>query len=115
MQTFSTAERQIAKRLGETGERAGIDPDEARRRLEVLFWAEREAGDLADCRHRNELEHDRRRGTDRRAAAAGWLEVGDRAARSVLGAAVVVLLILTLAGLWATGHLDPSVVMRLIP
>lgn len=115
MDALATSERRIAERLAETSADGALDSDEARRCLEVLFWADREAEEIHDRRERNQLERVRRRDASRRTSATGWLRVGNRASRFVLGVVVVVLVILTLGALWVSGHLHLSEIIRLLP
>jgi hypothetical protein len=115
MDTLALAEHQIAQQLGEIADTTGLETDEAKRRLDLLFWARRQVDAIEDRRVQDELEHERRRDAVQRESAAGWLRVGNRASRFVLGAATVVFLIGSLAKLCVTGELDPSDLVRLLP
>lgn len=112
METFAMAEQRIAQRLGDP---AGLETTDAKRRLEILLSAQRQAAEIEDRSRRNNLDHERRRDEDRRASAAGWLQVARRAARFGFGVAGMTILIGTLVELCVTGRLDAADIGRLLP
>lgn len=115
MDTFADAEQRIAQHLGDTADPSGHETVDAKRRLEILLWAQREANDIDDHRRRNDLERARRRDQDRRESATGWLRVGNRGLSFVLAIASLILLIGMLIELCVTGSLEPSQLIRPLP
>lgn len=116
MDVLAASQARIVEQLGEPpASGAGLDTDDAARRLWLLFWAEQQTEELRTLRENHRFAQQRERDDVLQTAASGWLRVGHGASRLALAIAVVVLVILALAGLWLSGHLDPAHVLRLVP
>lgn len=115
MDVLAASQARIVEQLGEThASGTGLNTDDAEHRLRVLFWAEQQTEELRTLRENHRLTQQRERDDVRQTAASGWLRVGHRASRLALAIAVVLVVILALAGLWLSGHLDPAQALRLV-
>jgi hypothetical protein len=116
LEVLAEAEARVIEELGTPAPPAGhLSADEAERRLEVLFWAERRSEELREQRERARLRERREEIADRQAATTEWLCVGQRASRVLLVIVLGVIVSLGVGALWLSGQLDPAQLVRLLP
>jgi hypothetical protein len=116
MEELARAQARIVRQLGEVDpRRAAIAPDEARSRLQTLFWAERKAEE-ADHRHERHVQARARTWRrDRQRATAGWLWLTRRASRTMLVVVAAAIAAVVVVSLALAGHLQLPDLLRLLP